>query len=90
MKTLIIDGKQMKSKTSLYLHLIRVLSLPNYFGNNLDALWDVLTEEDELTEIVFLNTDQAKKHLGQYGVKLIGLLEKLERENKNYRVVFYS
>lgn len=90
MKTLIIDGKLMKSKDSLYLHLKRVLALPNYFGNNLDALWDVLTEEDELTEIVFINTDQVKKHLGQYGVQLINLLEKLERQNKNYRVLFYS
>ena len=89
MKTLIIDGEAMRSKESLYLHLTRVFSLPAYFGNNLDALWDSLNEKEEPTKIIFLNVNQAQKQLGHYGSKLIELLEKLAKENANYRISFY-
>lgn len=89
MKTLIINGELMENRESLYLHLVRVFSLPAYFGNNFDALWDSLNEKDEATEIIFLNVNRAQEQLGEYGNKLIELLEKLAKENDNYSVSFY-
>ena len=88
MKELIVDGKFMQSKEAMYRHLTRVFSLPSYFGNNLDALWDVLTENDEPTEINFINVDLTRAYLGNYGDNLIGLLKKLEQENENYTICF--
>lgn len=87
MKELTIDGKYMKSKEAMYVHLTRVFSLPSYFGNNLDALWDILTESEESTKINFLNVDLTRKYLGDYGERLIGLLEKLA-EYDNYTITF--
>lgn len=88
MKELIIDGRLMQSKEALYTHLTRVFSLPSYFGKNLDALWDVLTESDEPTQINFLNADLARTYLGDYGDRLIALLEKLAQEHGQYTIYF--
>lgn len=88
MRELIVDGKFMQSQEAMYRHLARVFSLPCYFGNNLDALWDVLTENDEPTQIDFINTDFTREYLGAYGENLINLLERLEIENENYRISF--
>ena len=90
MKSLVIDGQFMNSKKSLYRHLEHVFSLPCYFGNNLDALWDILNEEKEETEIIFINTNQAHEKLGSYGEKLIQLLEKLSLDNSNYTLYLYK
>ena len=88
MKELIIDGKFMQSKEEMYVHLTRVFSLPSYFGNNLDALWDVLNENNEPTQITFLNVDLTRKYLGSYGESFISLLNKLEQENEYYKICF--
>lgn len=72
----------------MYNHLARVFSLPSYFGNNLDALWDLLNETDEPTEIVFLNVNLALEQLGSYGESFIRLLEKLGIENEYYTIFF--
>lgn len=80
----------MDSKESLYLHLKQVFSLPSYFGNNLDALWDILNEEKEETEIIFLNTKQAVDKLGSYAEQLLQLLKKLAKENNHYNLYLYQ
>lgn len=86
MRVLVVDGKCMETKEAMYQHLIRVFSLPTYFGNNLDALWDVLTANSELTKIEFINADAARGYLGHYGEQLISLFKKLEKENRNYYI----
>lgn len=88
MKKLIIDGRFMQSKEAMYTHLTCVFSLPIYFGKNLDALWDVLTESEEPTQINFLNVDLARTHLGDYGDRFIALLEKLAEEHVQYTIHF--
>lgn len=88
MKVLQINGEYMRTKKSMYTHLIRVFSFPSYFGNNLDALWDQLNEENEPTVIKVLNTNVILEDLGSYGEQLIRLLKKLEEENRNYTIHF--
>lgn len=88
MKVLTLEGRLMTSKEALYLHLNRVFALPNHFGNNLDALWDVLNEATESTEILFLNVDLAQKQLGDYALELVNLLERLAQQNNCYTVSF--
>lgn len=80
----------MASKSALYTHLNRVFAFPNHFGDNLDALWDVLSVANEPTVIYFKNTDQFLEHMNDYGQKFIKLLQKLEQENENYTIHFYE
>lgn len=39
-----LDGRQCADKTKVWPYLRQKLQLPEYFGDNLDALWDVLSE----------------------------------------------
>ena len=45
-----IDGNTCKKINSCYTTLQQQLSLPLYFGNNLDALEEVLSDLDWITE----------------------------------------
>lgn len=48
MKTIVIDFNEIKEIEDFYTIIKRELNLPEYFGNNLDALYDVLTSEWEM------------------------------------------
>ena len=54
-KVFYLDLKDVKTKTDLHELLSRELPLPDYYGNNLDALYDVLTEEGEGWNLIFYN-----------------------------------
>ena len=47
MQTIVIDGSRYESPRDLHLALKRMLSLPDYYGMNADALNDCLSERSE-------------------------------------------
>ncbi len=55
MKTVHLDLRDISSPEVLHSLLARRLSLPDYYGKNLDALNDVLGEIGEPTHIVVLS-----------------------------------
>ncbi len=46
--------------------IAKVLPLPEYYGGNLDALHDVLTDIAEDTELIFQNTFEAEVMMPKY------------------------
>ena len=52
-----IDIRNINTKKELHEILREVLPLPDYYGNNLDALYDVLTETSDEMEIEFIWDD---------------------------------
>ena len=38
-----LNGNKMKSKEEAHLYIKKKLKHPEYYGNNLDALWDTLS-----------------------------------------------
>ena len=59
-----LDGKLIKEDGHDY--LMEALNFPDYYGRNLDALFDFLTEPHEMYEICFKNTASAEDALGGY------------------------
>ena len=55
MKYITLDGKKIKKESHDY--LIRKLDLPDYYGRNLDALYDCLTEIGVETQIELINSE---------------------------------
>lgn len=56
MKQVIFDFDAILTFDDFYEAAKIQLQLPEYFGNNLDALWDCLTGETELpVEVLFMN-----------------------------------
>lgn len=54
MKKINIDFDNIETMDDFYAIVKKKLSLPEYFGNNLDALWDSITGEIELPVFIEL------------------------------------
>ncbi|ACZ08421.1 Ribonuclease inhibitor [Sebaldella termitidis] len=81
MNNIVIDFKNINSRKDFYLQLRKKCELPEYFGDNLDALWDVLTsgELDFPLTISFTNFNKNKN--GFYR-DLYELLKDAEKETE--------
>ena len=56
MKQVTFDFEKIESIDDFYREAVEKMDLPDYFGYNLDAMWDCLTGEIELPiEIRFIN-----------------------------------
>ena len=70
MEFIIIDGRRMTSVEATHAHLARTLRLADYYGHNLDALHDCLTDLSRDVWIILINGDMMDEALGEYAVKL--------------------
>ncbi|KIR03380.1 hypothetical protein P261_02195 [Lachnospiraceae bacterium TWA4] len=56
MKQLLIDGNELTDSKALHKFLKQELNFPEYYGENLDALYDILSVYDEeFIEFEFIN-----------------------------------
>lgn len=69
----VLDGKKMVSKEETHKYLKETFGFPEYYGENLDALHDCLSEMADL-EVEFINADDMLEALGDYGKKVFKLL----------------
>ncbi len=70
MEIIIIDGRRMTSIEETHHYLARTLRLPDYYGKNLDALHDCLTDLGRNVWIVLINGDDMDQSLPGYAEKL--------------------
>ena len=80
MKKIIIDPANIATVKALYIYMAYMLDLPAYYGNNLDALHDVLAEIGEKTHIVLL-TGHAAGECAAYMPRLARVMEDAAQEN---------
>ena len=64
------------------------LGLPDCWGRNLDALYDVLTERGTPVRLVVLRRELLEEHLGDYGRALLETLKDAERNNPALQVLY--
>lgn len=57
------------------------LQLPQYYGNNLDALYDCLSTMPAPSTLTLYNVQSMLDNLGSYGRAALSLIEQIEREN---------
>ncbi|MEC3617982.1 barstar family protein [Bacillus subtilis] len=87
MRKIMIDGRDIENIEVLHDVLKDKLDFPNYYGRNLDALWDCLTGWVDLPlTLVLINFEFSKKFLGSYADDVLEVLleaqEELEDEFK--------
>jgi len=85
-----LDGQYCKTMQQCYSSLQAQLSLPDYFGNNLDALEEVLNDLDWITErvikIIILNS---KKLLAEDISKKNAFIDILNSsENEKLQIIY--
>ena len=83
MNKVILDGKYMKNKKLVHLYIKFQLESNQYFGSNLDALWDVLSTYSEPIKIGLINKDKLIENMGDYGESIIKVFQDAEEENRN-------
>lgn len=72
MKEIIIDGRKIQNKEVLHDVLKDKLDFPDYYGRNLDALWDCLTGWMDLPlTLVWRNFEFSKRFLSSYADDLL-------------------
>ena len=88
-KKRLLPGKAIRSLEEFYDEIARELHFPDYFGRNLDALWDVLTTDLEgPVELVWEDSAASRKSMGKDFEKVLGLLKEAAKERKDFRVIF--
>ncbi|EJW15798.1 barstar family protein [Paenibacillus alvei] len=82
-----LDGRAISSRNAVHDVLSEVLELPDYYGRNLDALWDCLTEASSLPlTIHWSHYEASKKQLGEYCEQLLQLFRDAEAELDGFKV----
>lgn len=80
----VLDGRKMTDKATLHAYLKEQCKFPEYYGNNLDALYDVLTDREEPLEIKLEYAQELKEVLCGYGEAFIETLEDAAASGKNF------
>ena len=71
MEEIFLDAKQMTSKSEAHKYIKEMLKLPSYYGENLDALWDILSTKSTIISVFLLHEEKLYENLEQYGKQLL-------------------
>ena len=83
-----VDLRNIYTREALHNRLKESLDLPYYYGRNLDALMDCLTDFREDCEIEFTGLSELVKNLMEYGERLLTTLHRASFENRHLTLVF--
>lgn len=79
MKKIIIDCQNLLEREQAHRYLAQMLDFPEYYGKNLDALFDCLTELRECT--IILQGEKDLRQAGGYGARILKVLEEASKVN---------
>ena len=82
MNHMTVDCAGIPDKAALHLALAGALHFPEYYGKNLDALYDCLMDIRQDTTLTLLNWDM----LGSFSAGFRAVLEEAEGENAHLTV----
>lgn len=77
-----LDGRRMKDRDALHERVKTAFQFPEYYGRNLDAVWDLLSTWSTPLDIFVMHSEE----LDNYGLGFLALLRELEKEQPGIRV----
>ena len=81
MREIILDCKQLSHKSTAHQVISDAFGFPDYYGRNLDALFDLLSCWGEV-QVRFSHPEQ----LGEYGAKILQVFLDATQENCGLRI----
>lgn len=87
MRTIVIDGGKMPTRKEAHAYLAERLMFPEYYGANLDALSDCLSEIREETNIVIYRYAKMEEALGSYAESIMKVITHAAEENQSLIVL---
>ena len=85
MKQITLNGKKMTDKESAHVYIASKLDFPEYYGKNLDALADCVSEFCLDKYIRFNHFEEAEKNLGEYAEMLVEVFSDIAENNPRIR-----
>ena len=84
MNKIILNGLTMLSRERAHDALALALDFPEYYGRNLDALWDLVSTLE--ADVILTGSDAMLAALGEYGESLIATLQEAAQANPRFRI----
>lgn len=75
-------GEEFVDREKAYEHMDQVFQFPQSFGDNLDALWDILSMEENL-DVEIVDARLIPRNLGDYGLNILDVFGDLSEMNDN-------
>lgn len=87
MNFITLDGSKFTDKETFHSLIKSNFKLPDYYGCNLDALWDCITTDVQLPmTLTWLNFEKSFSYLGDYALLAEKLFKKAELyHNGNFK-----
>ncbi len=88
MKKVSIDGRYISTYQELHELLQKKLEFPDFYGANLDALWDCLTGMIELPlELHWRHYDVSQQRLGERAERVKEVMKEAEEQGIGFRLI---
>ncbi len=84
MKEYVLDYERLKERRKAHSYLKKIMEFPDYYGRNLDALFDCLTELGECT--IVLRKARMQDEPEGYGAEIQKTLEEAAKANPNLKL----
>ena len=84
MRKVILNCEKLTERKKAHQYLAQMLDFPDYYGKNLDALFDCLTELGECT--IVLEGEAVLCQTDGYGVKVLKVLKDAAQENPRLKI----
>jgi len=75
-----LNGLRMTSRQEAHAYLKRKMYFPDYYGENLDALWDQLTTLRIPCRIIIRHPEALEAALGDYGDRMLDTFREASRQ----------
>ena len=86
MKRIILDSREFNNKEQFHDIIKDKLDFPEYYGKNLDALWDCLTGWIDLPlKLEWHGFNESKSKLGDYAEKILDVFHEAEEELEGFK-----
>lgn len=86
MRIILLDARLMTSKDTVHAYLQEELGREEYVGQNLDALYDVLSTWDEETTLVIAYTEELALEEDSYGKKVLNVFQEVALESETLTI----
>lgn len=76
---IVLDGSIIENKEVLFETLKKQINSDEFYGNNLDSLWDVLSNYTDDLTITVMHSVELVENLENYAHMLMGLFDELNQ-----------
>ncbi|MBN3862003.1 barnase inhibitor [Pseudomonas frederiksbergensis] len=80
-----LDGSTIRSEIEFHKQLASALKVSEFYGNNLNALWDLLsTNIERPIELIWKNSNNSKNSMGDTFVKIVNILDRVKAQDESF------